>query len=85
MSPAASVVDRTPYRRQSSFANHQQHQQSHNDFGDEQEEDDFMKRIYESTVDGTCHSVSACQSSIEDQLDLFTVSVFVFVSTGYIF
>jgi hypothetical protein len=37
------------------------------------DEDDFIKRIYETTVDGTCQGgFSGCQMSIDQQLDLFT-------------
>jgi hypothetical protein len=37
------------------------------------EEDDFIKRIYESTVDGACQGVlPVCNMSIDEQLDLFT-------------
>jgi hypothetical protein len=37
------------------------------------DEDDFIKRIYETTVDGACQGVlPVCHMSIDEQLDLFT-------------
>jgi hypothetical protein len=37
------------------------------------DEDDFIKRIYETTIDGPCHGViPSCQITIDQQLDLFT-------------
>jgi hypothetical protein len=37
------------------------------------DEDDFIKRMYETTVDGPCQGVlPVCQMSIDQQLDLFT-------------
>lgn len=47
------------------------------DYSDE-EDVDFLKAIYERTVDGACRSVNLqgpCMISIDDQLDLFTVSL----------
>lgn len=39
------------------------------------EEDDFMKKIYDSTIEGACHGTSLptiCQIRLEDQLDVLT-------------
>ncbi|KAL7581552.1 hypothetical protein ACA910_022115 [Epithemia clementina (nom. ined.)] len=38
---------------------------------DEQAENDFLKRILDNTVHGTCQVPGMCHGSIEDQLDMF--------------
>ena len=40
---------------------------------DEQAENDFMKRLLDNTVHGTCHVPGMCNGSLEDQLDVFMV------------
>lgn len=43
---------------------------------DDDEQDDFLKKLYDQTVDAPCQrlTVAPCMASIEEQLDLFMVS-----------
>lgn len=57
--------------------NHNNNNHAHSpDGGESDDEGDFIKRLYDTTVDGPCRGVlPVCQLTMEQQLDLFTVRV----------